>query len=157
MSEMEDKMIYSSLTIADWFREKSNNTLTPLQLIKLTYIAHGWCLALHEAPLIDQDVQAWQYGPVIPDLYHQIKHFRGNSVSEQISATAKPIESETKSLLESVFAAYGHLTGEKLSALTHAKGTPWSDVWDRMGRNAVISDMLIKTHYDKLNSERRAA
>jgi uncharacterized phage-associated protein len=154
---MEDKMIYNSSTIADWFRERSSNSLTPLQLIKLTYIAHGWCLALNNSPLIDQDVQAWQYGPVIPELYHKIKHFRGNPVSEPIASVVKTIDDESKSLLEAVFGAYGHLTGEKLSALTHAKGTPWSEVWNRMERNAVISDVVIKKHYDELASKRHPA
>ena len=46
--------------------------LTPLQLAKLVYIAHGWWLAHSGQPLSPDEVQAWKYGPLIPALYHRI-------------------------------------------------------------------------------------
>jgi uncharacterized phage-associated protein len=48
---------------------------TPLQLIKLVYIAH-----VFQSPLITDRVEAWKYGPVIPDLHHAMKGYRAASV-----------------------------------------------------------------------------
>lgn len=35
---------------------------------KLVYFAHGWNLAINQAPLIDDTIEAWPC-PVIPALY----------------------------------------------------------------------------------------
>lgn len=59
-----------------------NKTLTPMQLIKLVYLAHCWMLALYSRPLIEEPIEAWKYGPVIPVLYHDIKHYGSNPVKE---------------------------------------------------------------------------
>ena len=39
------------------------NTLTPLQVQKLTYLCHGWTLGLYSQPLSRQQVEAWRWGP----------------------------------------------------------------------------------------------
>src|SRR5882762_236012 len=74
-------MAYDPKSIANVFlalAEAEGKHLTPLQLIKLVYIAHGWYLALTQKPLISEQAEAWQYGPVIPSLYQEFKGF-GNS------------------------------------------------------------------------------
>ena len=58
--------------------------LTPLQIIKLTYICHGWMLGLYGRPLVKQNVKAWTYGPVIPDVYRALKTYRANPVTPRI-------------------------------------------------------------------------
>ena len=57
--------MFESLTVADGFLELSrerHRALTPMQLLKLVYIAHGWRLGLYGKPLIRDEIQAWQYG-----------------------------------------------------------------------------------------------
>ena len=61
--------MYDSRTVANEFlklADKDNDTLTPMQLLKLVFIAHGWCLGLLGRHLIKDSIEAWQYGPVIP-------------------------------------------------------------------------------------------
>jgi uncharacterized phage-associated protein len=54
----------TAAAVADRFRELSGNTLTPLQLLKLAYIAHGWSFPIRKQGLIGERIEAWQYGPV---------------------------------------------------------------------------------------------
>ena len=122
---------------------------TPLQTIKLVYFCHGWMLGLYERPLIAQNVQAWAYGPVIAEVYHALKHYRGDPVYSPI----KGFEEETfdefeEDLVEQVYKKYGGLDGIELSQLTHAIGTPWHQVWSQKGgRNCTIPNDLIQKHY----------
>ena len=63
--------MHSSIRIAVEFLELAKNQthykeITTMQLLKLVYIAHGWMLGLYDKPLISDEVEAWQYGPVIP-------------------------------------------------------------------------------------------
>jgi uncharacterized phage-associated protein len=47
---------------------RASAALTPMQLLKPVYIANGWTRGLHRRPLIRNEIQAWQYGLVIPCL-----------------------------------------------------------------------------------------
>ena len=70
--------MYDVLTVADTIlkiAKSKGKALTPMQLVKLTYIAHGWSLALSERDLFKNRIEAWRYGPVIPDLYQATKNF----------------------------------------------------------------------------------
>ena len=37
---------------------QSGAGLTPMQVLKLVYISHGWMLGLHQRPLFEEDVEA---------------------------------------------------------------------------------------------------
>ena len=77
--------MHSAKAIANYFLEKGWNEgieLSPLKLIKLVYLAHGWHLGFTENPLIADYVHAWTYGPVIPELYHEFKKYRNQPIKE---------------------------------------------------------------------------
>jgi uncharacterized phage-associated protein len=50
-------------------------SLTIMQLLKLVYIAHGWSLALLNVPLVNEEPEAWQHGPVFPSIYREFRRF----------------------------------------------------------------------------------
>lgn len=58
--------------IANEFLRKSG-VLTQMQLQKLAYMTHGWNLAVNGEPLVDREPEAWDRGPVFPDLREHIK------------------------------------------------------------------------------------
>lgn len=132
-------------------------TLTIMQLIKLVYFAHGWTLALLDKPLVNDEPQAWQHGPVYPSIYNE---FRGSG-SRSIERTAKnpwsgtdyetTLSDDEQSVLEQVVAAYGKIHAFELSSRTHQHGTPWDEVYQGgEGKFQPIGNDLIKTHFDSL-------
>lgn len=155
-------MPYYADTVADYFIKKSmeeGTPLTPLKLLKLVYIAHGWHLALLNKSLINEVAEAWKYGPVIPQLYHRFKKYGSNPITE----APKPIqleemESDSIALLDRVWSAYKRYNGLQLSSLTHNEGTPWDVVNKKFSGNPsqgqVIPDEEIRKHYRKLADER---
>jgi uncharacterized phage-associated protein len=150
-------MPYSAIKVANEFlRLASADTpprvFTPLQLIKLVYIAHGWSLVHLQQPLLNEPAQAWQYGPVVPSLYHAIKQFGASPVQGAIGSDTDPQElsPEARDLIAAVYRSYGHLSGVQLSNMTHQPHTPWSQTWVSAGKNAVISNNVIQNHYRAL-------
>ena len=131
--------------------------LSPLQLMKLVYIIHGWHLALTGQPLIKQRIEAWKYGPVIPVLYHSTKVFGRDPIPSDRVADTSPRIPEVSTLVDSVVKQYGNFSGIALSNLTHQKGTPWSSVYRDGAQNIEIPNDLIRSHYEKLLNERRSA
>lgn len=147
--------MYDVLIVADAILKIAKGkgaTLTPMQLVKLTYIAHGWSLGLRNRDLFKNRIEAWQYGPVIPDLYHATKAFGRNPIP--LDSIGDPnqvgIAPEDKQLLEAVYKKYGHLDGIALSYITHKAGTPWTQVYRPGVMHIEIPDSLIKSHYEEL-------
>jgi uncharacterized phage-associated protein len=83
--DYNDVMPFPAEAVANEFLElakKDGEALSPMKLLKLVYFAHGWHLALTGEPLIEEPVQAWQFGPVIPSIYHQFKRFGSGPINE---------------------------------------------------------------------------
>lgn len=148
-----------SEVVANYFIQKSFNEGIPLdqmKLLKLVYIAHGWHCGYFHSPLINDAVQAWRYGPVIPDLYRKVRHY-GRSVIDAPVGEYPPLQAyslpdqHTISLLDHVWDSYKNMSGLQLSALTHQQGTPWHEQWQKSGGNtyggAIIPNNLIEQHY----------
>src|SRR5713226_3390078 len=77
---------------------EDGKSLTPLQIIKLTYIAHGWMLGLYQRPLVVDQIEAWKYGPVIPDLYHAMKDYGSGYVTRPLSGGVSNVFSAAPAL-----------------------------------------------------------
>jgi hypothetical protein len=143
----------SSISIARKFIELANKEgrgLTPMQLLKLVYIAHGWMLGLYSRPLIDDPIEAWKYGPVIPKLYQAIRHFRDKPVTEITGAPVEELSDNEENIIQETYEKYGHFSAVKLSSITHLPDTPWKKTMD-LGFNR-ISDDLIYDYYSELAS-----
>lgn len=147
--------MYDVLTVADAIlkiAKAEGVSLTPMQLVKLTYIAHGWSLGLRNKDLFRNRIEAWQYGPVIPDLYHATKSYGRNPIP--LDAIGEPndikVLPDDEKFIKQVFKKYGHLDGMSLSYITHKAGTPWTQVYSPDKRNIEIPDELIAKHYGEL-------
>ena len=132
-------MPYSAKAVANYFLDLASGdgkTLDPMQIQKLVYYAHGWHLAIIENPLIDENVEAWRWGPVIPSLYHEFKRFGSGPISghahrvrmiagglvlstPRIEETIEDGSIElTKAILNQIWKVYGDFTGLQLSTMT---------------------------------------
>jgi uncharacterized phage-associated protein len=155
------KQTESSLAIANYFIQKAQHesiSVTPMKILKLVYISHGWHLGIFDAPLIEEPVLAWQYGPVVSSVYHEFKRYGNTNVddtgfvfNDKMEVVVPVAEKENWDFLDKVWAVYRKYSGVELSALTHEKGTPWDIVWNDKGgsliKNAQIPNELIKEHY----------
>ena len=137
---------------------EDHRELTPMQVLKLVYIAHGWNLGLNGRALIDQPVEAWQYGPVIRDLYNAMRGFGGGPVHGPLpagfGARAEDLTKRESDLVRQVYGLYGHMSGVALSRITHAKSTPWEQVYTPGSHGTVIPMDMITDHYQRLERER---
>lgn len=160
-------MKYSSILIGDYITAKGNGQLTPLQVIKLTYIAHGYTLALLSGrPLIRDRIEAWKYGPVIPVLYDALKEYGGNPVPQlyycgtmlddtehlenRITFFEKRIEPDLCRLIDKVLEMYGSISGPDLINLTHEFDTPWAQYYQEGVYGIEIPNMAIQKHYEDI-------
>lgn len=140
----------SSRTVANHLVRLAQNagrSLTPMQVLKLVFLCHGWMLGLYGRPLIRDRIEAWKYGPVIPDLYHAVKRYRNRPVEAPVNAPRERLDAQQDHLIGQVFDIYGDWTGEELSHLTHERGSPWDQVFDDDGWGLGIPTGVIKDYY----------
>jgi uncharacterized phage-associated protein len=163
----------SAIQVANYFVSKSLESgvvLTPMKLIKLVYIAHGWYLGLSDKPLLDEGAQAWKFGPVIETVYHNFKHYKSGQITRMAPTLNRLFSTENsasvedigiKQFLDSVWNSYSRFSGVQLSAMTHEVGTPWHTTWNenggRDGKSVLIPNDLIKKHYKELHDRRASA
>ena len=149
----------SSVIVANRFlelAEAKGDKLTPMQLLKLVYIAHGWMLGLYGRPLIRDHVEAWQYGPVIPALYSHVRGYKGAPITGKISsilARGGVLDEEEEDVVSQVYGIYGQMSGMRLSRITHATGTPWSQTYEPGTFGTIIPTDLIEDHYRQLSEQ----
>jgi len=154
--------MYNCFDIATYFlklAEIEGSSIKTMKLLKLAYIAHGYHLGFFEYPLFKNRIEAWKYGPVIPDLYRVIRRF-GSKFSVDIDTTdlysENELSKEDREFLEIIWSYYKKYNGFELSALTHKENTPWEDIYKKFpNQNVEIPNEVIQSHYSKLISERQ--
>lgn len=148
-------MSYEALAVANEFVALAlaeEVDLTPMKLQKLVYYAHGWCLGLTGEPLLDEQIEAWQWGPVVKSLYSQFASYGNQPITElgqEVSVDPEPTATApirftwrtprvtgddlvsvefTRSLIRKVWESYKKLSAIQLSKMTHAPRSPWDRV-----------------------------
>ena len=129
-------------------------SLTPMQVVKLVYIAHGWMLGLNDRPLIAQPVEAWRYGPVVRDVYNGVRNYGRAPVVNPIFSPSGDLDYYEDDMVNQVFKIYGHMDGISLSNITHMPDTPWAQTYKQGEFGSIISNDLIGAHYKRLSRER---
>ncbi len=152
--------MHSARKVANFLIEEASRQgegLTPLQVIKLVYIAHGFMLGKHKKPLVADRIEAWKYGPVIEDLYHQVKRYGRGAITSKISEDilSSPFSDEEESIMRGVLETHGHCNGIRLSALTHQKGTPWQKTRETLGQYSIIPDDVIQDYYKDFKLDKK--
>lgn len=150
------------IAIANYFVGKAlehGDPITPMKLLKLTYIAHGWHLGLYSEPLINEAVEAWTYGPVVRSVYHAFKKHGRDNVTSLYSFVAEdgrlitplPEGESLPKFLDKVYDTYRAYDGLALSTLAHMEGTPWDAVVRgkrlRDNYSAPIPNRVIEEYY----------
>jgi len=161
---------YDPKAVANYFLSKKNRhrlgRLTQMKLQKLVYFAHGYTLAVCNEPLINEHFEAWEYGPVVPTLYHEFKEFGARPLPRQatdfdfetLEYTDTPaiatdeIPESMRLVLEFVCDTYGRLSAGQLSTLTHQEGSAWDQTVREYPRlkHVDIPNKLIKADFNKI-------
>lgn len=100
--------------------------ISNLALQKLLYYCQGYYLGSTSEKLFKEDVVAWKYGPVVPDVYFYYKD-KGCSAlptDELTEEIENKFTKEQKELIEAVFENFKDYSAIALMNQTHTE-TPW--------------------------------
>lgn len=158
MMNKPEYFILPSRVLADqilFLRAEIDRETTPMQILKLVYISHGWMLGNYGKKLMNEPAEAWQYGPVVPSIYDRFKVFRGDPIDIALQDHSEQFDLVQFALVKEVVKQYRDYDGWALSHITHRKGTPWDTVY-RGGKGlwSIIPDKIIQNYYARLVPKR---
>lgn len=116
------------LTIVD--RENAGDTLTNLKIQKLLYYAQGFSLALYRRPLFHEKIIRWNLGPVVIEVYENLKGFGSDSIPAPENFDISKFDDDDIELLNEVFEVYGQFSAAALVNMTHEE-PPWRTTKDK--------------------------
>ena len=125
--------------------EKVYEGITNLKLQKILYFAQVHSLVKKNKPLFGQDIKAWQYGPVVSEVYSAYKRYGRRAIFLKQDAANLP--QEVKLFLQDVWYLFGDYSVGKLVRMTH-NHAPWQEAIQR--KNKVISQKELKAYYTSL-------
>ena len=127
------------------------NPITPMEVQKLMFFAHGWMLGLHGTPLHYDEWEAWKHGPVLPVVYHNLSYFGARPVGDRIQFADTPNFSDVEQgMIDFIYREYRPMGALRLSRLTHVKGSPWHQVSKKRWGGVAIPNDAIQEYFSKM-------
>ena len=134
----------------------SDWTLTNMAMQKLLYIAHMLYMGENDGkPLVKGEFEAWEYGPVHPNLYRAVKQFGAEPIAringhfgriEKISGTPEA------QMLDRVVERLSGNTA-RLVAITHWERGAWKKHYHPGEKGIPISNSSILEEYQERRRE----
>lgn len=117
---------------------RNGDLITNLKLQKLLYYAQAWYLVNNNnEKLFDDDIQAWQYGPVVPEVYHTYKSYNSRAIDyKKVKEKNYSFTKKQEKYLEEFAIEYFRYSATELVTRTHNE-TPWQNAIAK-GNNSVI-------------------
>lgn len=116
--------------------------ISNLKLQKLVYYAQGFHLAMHDIPLFEEDILAWEHGPVVESLYHEYKSYGAQAIPMPKDFDERVFSEKQIELLKEVYQVYGQFSAWKLRNMTHSE-RPWVET----PKNERINPELMKEFF----------
>jgi uncharacterized phage-associated protein len=121
-----------------------------LKLQKLLYYSQAVYLVLHnKEPLFMEDIEAWDYGPVVPPVYQMYKQYGFEIISPADDEST--LNFEEMKAVDMTLACFGVLSGPLLINQTHGE-PPWKNAY-RPGRPSQKISLDLMYEFFKKNLE----
>ncbi|HYH81830.1 MAG TPA: type II toxin-antitoxin system antitoxin SocA domain-containing protein [Longimicrobium sp.] len=133
--------------------EDAGDGISNLKLQKLVYYAQAYNLAMYDEPLFPEQVEAWEHGPVVPDLYRHYKGSGSGNIPPPVDFNPEDYDERSAELMDEVYEVFGQYSAWKLRNLTHAE-RPWAEAYqDGTERGRVIPVGAMREFYKDFVTE----
>lgn len=154
--------VTSALAVANFLLDKAKAEGRPirqLKLQKLIYFCYAWYAGNKNDELFSEDIEAWQFGPVVREVYLEFKdagaapiNRRATELDWKTFDLVEPeVPAELAEELTPVWDTYKDKSDAWLVEATHAPSEPWGILVKKVGNadKRQIPFELIKTIYAK--------
>ena len=116
-----------------------------LKLLKLLYYIQGYHLAMFNAPLFNDKMEAWLHGAIVPSVYKWLKNLTDEELQNQAmdneQINALNLHPQQTKLISEVLKMYNKYSAYGLRDKTHTE-IPWLSVYEKGKNNEITQDSL---------------
>lgn len=110
-----------------------------LVLQKLLYFIQAYSLVAFSRPAFDEKIEAWMYGPVVPEVYYNLKSNKNYYKDIDFRGIDPQLEDSVRKIVE----AFGEISPFVLVDMTHTYDS-WRNAWNQGGWNTEITNEEIR-------------
>jgi uncharacterized phage-associated protein len=137
----------SAMDVANYFTYKAaaddENDLTNLKLQKLLYFSQADFFKKYSTPLFNEDIEAWQYGPVIREVYEKYRVCGSYPISYfELDDSQVELAPEIEDFLDESYQKWNKFSSSYLVTLSHKQGDPWSKYFQKSNPKIPVEELV---------------
>lgn len=144
--------MYNALSVARYIIDYCNEQgmgVSNLKLQKILYFVQAEFLVStpNSRPCFRDKIEAWDFGPVVPNVYHQYKIFGSASIPPRINERLTPYLEEIlpadQLKINAIVDETSRYSASQLVAITHHQ-TPWMSAYRRGFNNEITNESILE-------------
>jgi len=136
-----------------WAR-RDGDLITNLKMQKLLYYAQAWHLVFFKRQLFSDAIEAWSFGPVVPEAYRFFKRYKAAPISCEGNDISGELTKNQMQFLNDFYGKFIGLSAHELVNISHSED-PWRDAFHKRGPSSIITNESMRSFYgEKLRQSR---
>ncbi len=134
----------SALELAKYILKTSDKELSNLELQKTLYFTELDYIEKFDKHLIEDEFEAWRYGPVAREVYWEYRNYGANSIEKpQENIILEGLSQDELEVINNTIKECNRQTYWKLVEKSHKEGGAWQKSFQD-GKKQIIDKTLIK-------------
>lgn len=136
--------MYNVLDIAKYiifYCRRRGYLITNLKLQKLLYFIQAEFLVSIGAPCFNEEIEAWDFGPVVPEVYHEYKSFGNSNIILSEDDELPFIRETDRNRIKGMVDEGAQYSASDLVRITHNQA-PWKNAYKRYYNNVITKDAI---------------
>jgi len=144
--------MYNVIDVAKYiilFCKRNGYSINNLKLQKLLYFVQAQFLVCKDMPAFSEDIEAWDFGPVVPEVYRYFEIW-GNSEIPMfgIGNADQNIFKEDQKEIDEILSQCAPYSATALVEITHHQ-SPWIDTYKKYCHNMITKKVIKEYFYKK--------
>lgn len=126
------------------YSEDKDYGISNLKLQKILYLIQAYFLMQTKKPCFSEEIEAWDFGPVIPEVYRRYKQFGSTDIQVRclnLEKVQKRFRKEDRKRIDAVIDKFADFSTANLTILTQNQA-PWNEAFDRKEKVIRCEDIL---------------
>lgn len=137
--------MYSAIDVARyiiWYCKRWKYSISNLKLQKILYFVQANFLVSVGTPCFEEEIEAWDFGPVVPEVYHEFKIFGSADIPKAVCLNAgEMILRKDKALINEIVEQCAKYPASVLVEITHRQA-PWREAYEKYCNNIIEKNAI---------------